>query len=47
MGINMKTAIAALLLTLGFAAVAEAACPPGTRYQCQPTFNGKMQCGCY
>lgn len=43
----MKTVLAALVLSLGFIAVAEAACPVGTRYQCHPTYNGKMQCGCY
>lgn len=26
---------------------AEAACPPGTRYQCFQTYSGKMNCGCY
>lgn len=27
--------------------LAEAACPLGTKYQCRPTFSGKMQCGCF
>lgn len=40
----MKKLIAIALLTL--AGVASAACPPGTRYDCVSTFNGKMSCGC-
>lgn len=36
--------IIALVITTVAAA---AACPAGTRYQCTPTLNGKMQCGCY
>lgn len=25
---------------------AKAACPPGTRYDCTTTYNGKQSCGC-
>jgi hypothetical protein len=28
------------------ASIAQAACPPGTTYNCYPTYNGKMSCGC-
>lgn len=46
----MKT----LILTLSALAVlvtliptpADAACPPGTRYDCQTMPNGKQSCGC-
>jgi hypothetical protein len=39
-------ALALVALTLA-TTFAQAACPLGTRYQCKPTFSGKMQCGCY
>lgn len=25
---------------------ASAACPPGTRYDCTSSYNGKQSCGC-
>lgn len=25
---------------------AKASCPPGTRYDCVTTYNGKQSCGC-
>lgn len=31
---------------VSFATPANAACPPGTRYDCVTTFNGKQSCGC-
>lgn len=40
----MKKLIAIALLTIS--GIAAAACPPGTRYDCQSTFSGKMSCGC-
>ena len=43
----MKIVLGALMFLVAFASIAEAACPIGTRYQCYPTSNGKMQCGCY
>lgn len=43
----MKAMLIAIALLGALATVAEAACPKGTRYQCNPTFGGKMQCGCY
>jgi len=46
----MKTLMVVVLAAAGFigsVTVANAACPKGTRYQCTPTFGGKMQCGCY
>ncbi|HEX2888663.1 hypothetical protein [Vineibacter terrae] len=48
----MKTKIASILVALAaaggiaFVSVAHAACPPGTSYQCYPTYSGKMSCGC-
>ena len=36
-----------IAIVLAAAAVsAFASCPAGTRYQCVPTWGGKMQCGC-
>jgi hypothetical protein len=40
----MKKALAVLLLTTSFAAVA--ACPPYSPYGCKQGYNGKMICGC-
>lgn len=41
-------AIALALVALTVAGpAAEAACPWGTKYQCRPTYQGKMACGCY
>ena len=40
----MKKLIAIALFAI--AGVASAACPPGTRYDCQSTFSGKQSCGC-
>jgi hypothetical protein len=42
----MKKFITAIVLA-SFAISAFAACPTGSRYKCHPTYNGKMQCGCY
>lgn len=42
---HLLLGLAALAL-LGTVIPAKAACPPGTRYDCQPTYNGKMSCGC-
>ena len=47
MGVFMKALFLAIALLIIGQTVAEAACPKGTRYMCNPTFNGKMQCGCY
>jgi hypothetical protein len=42
----MKKVITAIVLaSAAFSALAS--CPVGTRYQCHPTLNGKMACGCY
>lgn len=41
----MKKLTIAIILA-AFTAAAFAACPVGTRYQCVPTYGGKMQCGC-
>lgn len=41
----MKKITLAIAL-VAFTAAAFAACPVGTRYQCVPTWGGKMQCGC-
>ena len=38
----LVTALAATLVS----SVASAACPPGTRYDCYTTYNGKQSCGC-
>jgi hypothetical protein len=35
----------ALLVTM-IPTPADASCPPGTRYDCQTTYNGKQSCGC-
>lgn len=44
----MLKKVALALAMLGVVSTAaSAACPLGTRYQCHPTYNGKMQCGCY
>ncbi len=34
------------LLTVAVASEAWAKCPPGTRYNCQQGFNGKVICSC-
>ena len=39
-----KIIVAAFLASFAYASFA--ACPIGTRYDCQSTFNGKMSCGC-
>lgn len=33
-------------VVVGIVATAYAACPPGTRYDCQTTASGKQSCGC-
>ncbi len=42
----MKKVITAIVLASAVIS-AFAACPTGSRYQCHPTYGGKMQCGCY
>lgn len=42
----MKKLVIAIIATT-LAASAFASCPVGTRYNCVPTMNGKMQCGCW
>lgn len=39
-----KLAFALVLIAYGAAAMA--ACPAGTRYDCQTTMSGKQSCGC-
>jgi hypothetical protein len=41
----MRIVIATVML-MSSTAIAFAACPLGTRYQCQQGFNGKVICGC-
>ena len=45
-GNAMKAAIIATLMLLGAVEVALASCPPGTRYDCYTTANGRQSCGC-
>lgn len=42
---HLLLALSALAL-LSTMIPAEAACPPGTRYDCQTQPNGKQSCGC-
>lgn len=42
---HLLLALSALAL-LGTVIPAKAACPPGTRYDCTSTYNGKQSCGC-
>jgi hypothetical protein len=42
---HLLLALSALAL-LGTVIPADASCPPGTRYDCQTTYNGKQSCGC-
>ena len=44
----MRYLAIALALAGAFATAipAQAACPPGTSYQCYQGFNGKVVCGC-
>ena len=37
---------AALAAVVGYAVSAWAACPPGTAYNCVPSYGGKQSCGC-
>jgi len=37
---------AALVTVVGYTVAAWAACPPGTRYDCNSTWGGKQSCGC-
>lgn len=41
----LKIATVTIVLALS-ASAAFASCPRGTSYQCTPSWNGKMQCGC-
>jgi len=41
----MKKLTVAVILAAS-AVAAFASCPVGTRYNCVPTYGGKMQCGC-
>lgn len=34
------------LSMLGTVIPAKASCPPGTKYDCTSTYNGKQSCGC-
>lgn len=36
----------AAAMTIAIVSEAWAKCPYGTVYRCDPTFNGKMACGC-
>jgi hypothetical protein len=42
----MQVMFAAIVATMVMTTAAVAACPLGTRYQCQQGFNGKVICGC-
>jgi hypothetical protein len=42
---HLLLALSALAL-LGTVIPAKAGWPPGTRYDCQSTYNGKQSCGC-
>jgi hypothetical protein len=42
----MKKLTIAIILAAS-AVTAFASCPIGTKYQCYPTGNGKMMCGCF
>jgi hypothetical protein len=42
----MRRILTALVLAL-VAGAAFAACPPGTKYECRQSYNGKQICGCY
>lgn len=44
---HLLMTLAALSLLATTVMPAKAACPPGTKYQCTQTYNGKMNCGCY
>lgn len=45
---HLLLALSALALLATFIPQpAEARCPPGSKYQCYPSANGKMQCGCF
>lgn len=43
----MKAVALAIALFALAVSAAEAACPLGTKYQCRPSYGGKMQCGCF
>lgn len=45
--VTMKRTAFTLIALVLSSAVASAACPIGTRYQCVPMANGKLNCGCY
>jgi hypothetical protein len=36
----------AMILSTFVPVPASAGCPPGTRYDCVTTYNGKQSCGC-
>jgi hypothetical protein len=42
---HLLFALSALAL-LATVIPASAGCPPGTRYDCTSTYNGKQSCGC-
>jgi hypothetical protein len=43
---HLFLALAALSFLATMIPPANAGCPPGTRYDCQTTYNGKQSCGC-
>jgi len=45
-GNPMKMIVLATLMLVGAVEVALASCPPGTRYDCYTTANGRQSCGC-
>jgi len=49
-GLNKMKQLVLALSALSFLVVAiapaKAACPPGTKYDCTTTYNGKQSCGC-
>jgi hypothetical protein len=42
---HLLLALSALAL-LGTVIPASASCPPGTSYNCVPSYGGKQSCGC-
>jgi hypothetical protein len=44
---HLLLALAAVAMLVTAIAPANASCPAGSKYQCYPSGNGKMQCGCF
>lgn len=42
----MKTVVLTIVSLILLETVAWASCPPGTRYECQQGYNGKVICSC-